>query len=96
MYEIVYPIGKSILAVNPLSPHIPDLTGKTICGSGHSFEGDEAFSAIANLLRKQYPDIKFIPNTELPEEVSTDKEIKAFQDILQKKGCDAVLSGIGC
>jgi hypothetical protein len=96
MYEIVYPIGRSILVIKALAPHLPDLTGKTICGSGHSYEGDEAFGMIAGLLNKQYPGIKFIPNTEFPEGVSTEKEMEAFQDTLQKKGCDAVLSGIGC
>jgi len=95
MYEVVYPIGKVILDIKGLAPLIPDLNGKTICGSGHSFEGDEAADAIMDLLKKQYPEIKFIPNTEFPDEVSTDNEIAAFQRVLQKEGCDAVLSGIG-
>jgi len=95
MYEVVYPIGTSKRAIKALAPHISDLNGKTICGSGHSYEADEAFNAVTNLLKKQYPDTTFIPNSEFPDEVSTDNEIAAFQKVLQKKGCDALLSGIG-
>ena len=96
VYEVVYPLGVSKQEVRALSPHLPDLNGKTICGSGHSYEGDEAVREIVNLLKGQYPDLKFIPNTEFPEDVSTDKQIAAFQTMLRQKGCDAVISGIGC
>lgn len=96
VYDVVYPIGRSTLELKPLAPHLPDLNGKTICGSGHSYEGDEGIAAIVDLLKKDYPDLKFIPGSELPDEVSTQKEIAAFQALLKKKGCDAVLSGTGC
>lgn len=96
IYDVVYPIGRSTLELKPLSPHISDLNGKTICGSGHSYEGDEGVATIVDLLKKDYPNLKFIPNSELPDEVSTQKEISAFQEILKKKGCDAVISGTGC
>ena len=96
VYDVVYPIGRSTQELKPLSPHIPDLNGKTICGSGHSYEGDEGIAAIVELLKKDYPDLKFIPGSEIPDEVSTQKEIAAFQAILKQKGCDAILSGTGC
>lgn len=95
-YEVVYPLGESTTKVWPLSNPIQDLRGKTICGSGHTFRGGEAVAAIVGLLQKQYPGIKFIPNTEIPDEVSTKKEMAALQDILREKGCDILLSGTGC
>jgi hypothetical protein len=94
-YEVVYPIGRTMIKVRALAPHIPDLSGKTICGAGHSYEGDEAIAAVVELLKKQYRGIKFIPNSEFPDDVSTPEEIAAYQDMLRKKGCDVVLSGIG-
>lgn len=95
-YEVVYPLGRPTAKVPPLAPHVPDLSGKTICGSGFSFWGDEAVPAVVELLQKQYPNIKFIPNSENPEEVSTQEEIARLQEILREKNCDIVLSGNGC
>jgi hypothetical protein len=95
-YEVVYPVGRSTVKVTSQQSHISNLSGKTICGAGHTFRGDEAINKIVELLQKQYHDIKFIPNTELPEEVSTKEEIANLQNILQEKGCDVLLSGIGC
>lgn len=96
VYEVVYPIGRSAVEIPSINLDISDLNGKTICGSGHSFMGDEAIAIIVKLLQNQYPDIEFIPNKEIPEEVSTKEEIVRLQDILRKKGCDILLSGIGC
>ena len=95
-YEVVWPLANSTYEIVSHTYHSPDLSGKTICGSGHSFEGDEAVAAVVELLRRQYPDIKFIPNTSIPEDVSTKEEIAALQNILREKGCDIVLSGTGC
>jgi len=55
-----------MIEVRALAPHIPDLSGKTICGAGHSYEGDEAIAAVVELLKKQYRGIKFIPNSSSP------------------------------
>lgn len=78
------------------SPSVPDLSGLTFCGSGHTFRGDEAIPRIVDLLQKRYSGIKYIPNSEIPEEVSTKEDIARLQDILREKGCDILLSGIGC
>ncbi len=96
VYSAVCPLGRShaMSARRPAS--ILDLSGKTICGSGHTGFGDEAVSAVAELLKKQYPGIKFVPNTDLPDEASTKEEMATFQEILRQKKCDVVLSGLGC
>lgn len=96
VYEVVYPLGRSTIKPLSNSPAILNLSGKTICASGHTFEGDEAIPAIVDLLREQYPNIKLIPNNEIPDDVNTKEEMKKFQELLRKKGCDAVISGVGC
>lgn len=95
-YEVVYPLGKSTVESLPLSPPVADLNGKTICGSGHTFWGDEAIPQIVALLQQRYHNIKFIPNSEMPQQVSTKEEIAEFQKLLREKGCDILLSGNGC
>ncbi len=95
-YEVVYPLGASAVKERANSPALPDLNGKTICGSGHTFEGDEAVQAMIDLLRGKWPNLKFIPNKEIPDDVNTPAEMKKFQDFLRQKGCDAVISGDGC
>jgi hypothetical protein len=96
IYEVVYPLGRSNLKVLPLAPHIPDLRGKTICGSGHSFNGDEVVAEVAKLLQERYPGLKHVPNSEIPDEVATREEIAKLKEVLKKKGCDAVISSTGC
>jgi hypothetical protein len=95
-YEVVYALGKS--AVKPLlnSPAIADLNGKTLCASGHTFEGDEALPALVNLLKERYPGIQYVSNKEIPDDVNTRAQMKEFQELLRQKGCDAVISGVGC
>lgn len=96
MYETVYPLGRSTAKAARVQAPVQDLKGKTICGSGHSFVGDEVVAEIVALLRKEYPDIKFIPNSELPPEASTPEQMAALGKLLKSKGCDLVLSATGC
>jgi hypothetical protein len=96
LYEGVYPVGRSTAGASASPSHISNFSGKTICGDGPTFFGDEAITKIVELLRKQYPDIKYVPSTEFLEEVSTKDEIAKLQDLFRGKGCDVVLSGNGC
>lgn len=96
LYEVVYPIGRAKMKVPPAPVYVTDFRGKTVCGSGHTYEGDETMTVLVGLLQKQYPDIKFIPNSEMPDTVATREEMAALQNVLREKGCDIVLSGIGC
>jgi len=95
-YKVVWPVGNFMTKDQRIAPHIPDLNGKTICGSGYSYYGDEAIDAIVKLLQKQYPQMKFVPNAEMPDEVSTKEEISKFQTVLREKKCDLLLSATGC
>ena len=98
VYKVVYPLGNSSVPVKPLAARLPDLNGKTICELwNHMFRGEVTFPKIRELLRKQYPRVKFIPYTELPNTHGPDeaKMITTLADLLLKKGCNAVISGNG-
>jgi hypothetical protein len=99
-YEVVNPTARSSVKTRSVTPSIPDLSGKTICVSGMSFRGDIVGLAVAENLKQQYPNLKIIPNTELPfgpaADVAGAKEEKLVQDIAKQKGCDAAIVGVGC
>ena len=98
MYEVVWPLGKSVYQVLTSRPGVTDLSGKMVCELWeYLFRGDEVFPIIRELLLKRYPGIKFVEypvfgNTHGP----TEKEvIAALPDLLHKHGCDVVISGVG-
>ena len=95
IYEVVYPLGRLTAKGLRLAQNIPDLRGKTICGAGNRFFGEEVTASVAKLLQQQYPGLKFIPNEELPALVETKEEMAKFKEILRQKGCDAVISATG-
>ena len=100
VYEVVYPIGKSTAKIIPLAPRLDTLAGKTICELwNYDFQGDKTFPALRELLQKQYPTVKIIPYTELPntypKTADEEKALAALADTLVKKGCQAVISGNG-
>ena len=98
LYEVVWPLGKSIGVRLARRSPISDLQGKTICElSDWLFRTEEVFPIVEELLLKQYPDIRFVDytafgNTHGPKESEV---IAALPDMLRQYGCDAVISGIG-
>lgn len=76
------------------APRLPDLRGKTICElSNGGWEDHRILPAIRELLRKRFPDAKFIPLNEFPigtENIDKDSTI----DMVVKKGCQAVITGM--
>lgn len=100
LYEVVYPLGKTMMKEIPLAPRLTDLQGKTICAlSNHVFQYKVTFPALGELLQKQYPELKFIPYTEFPdshdESAAGKKAIEGLANLLLQKGCQAVISGNG-
>ncbi|MFC1933495.1 hypothetical protein ACFLXU_07775 [Chloroflexota bacterium] len=100
-YEVVSPLGKSPVKIFPLVPRLDTLEGKTICEiSDDDYRTEVTFPEIRKLLSEQYPGIKFVPFTELPD--SAGKRFsradlpEALPKVLAEKGCDAVISGNGC
>ena len=73
---------------------LPDLNGKTIGEiSNRAWEADRVFPAIRELLKKRFPDIKFVPYTELPNGSANLVDNEELADIVLAKGCDAVIGG---
>ena len=94
--KVLSPVGKTNAKKVQLSPHLSDLSGKTICALRHTFRADETFQIIEELFHRNYPDIKFISNHEMPDLNPTTAEqeahlIRAFRE----RGCEVVLAGNG-
>ena len=98
VYEVLWPLGKK-----KVEPHLgaanPDnLEGKTICELwNYDYGGNLTFPIIEELLKKQYPNIKFVNYSEFgsthgPKEREV---IEALPGKLAEHGCDVVISGNG-
>ena len=95
-YKVFSPITESPNQRTQLAPPIPDLSGKTICAIRRTFRADETFPMIEVLFREKYNDIKFIPNTEMPDLGPTNAAQAAeLTRVLREKGCDVLLAGNG-
>ena len=65
-YQVVWPLGK--LAYKGITPgtRISDFRGKTICELWDwLFKGEDVFPILRELLRRRFPDIKFVDYTVL-------------------------------
>ncbi len=75
------------------APRVADLNGKTICQlSDDMWEAYRTFPLIAQLLQRQFPTIKIVPNTEFAsgtDGIDSDKTAQQVKD----KGCQAVIVG---
>ena len=99
VYEVVWPLGKSVYSILTHKPRLSDLRGKTICElSDWLFRSEEVFPQIRELLPKQYPGMKFVDYTTFgTTHGAKDTElVAALPELLHKHGCDAVISGMGC
>lgn len=76
----------------PYARRLPDLNGKTIAEvSNRLWESDRIFPLIRELLKARYPDIKFIPYTDLPNTADNISDNEELADIMLTKGADAVI-----
>lgn len=95
-YRVLSPIPKDSGRDLKLAPHIPDLSGKTICALRHTFRADETFVMIEALLKEKFSDINFISNFDMPDaRPATVAEEQELIDVLLSKGADVVLAGNG-
>ena len=102
-YEVVSPLGASVVEMIPMAPRLDTLEGKTIGELWNGgFRGGESFPIIERLLRERYPTVKLIPYTEFslitiaslhPEK--KEKTLETLRAELMEKGCDAVITGNG-
>lgn len=98
VYEVVWPLGKSVYEIIPPADRSKDLSGKTVCELWDQiFRGDEMFPVIREALSKRYHGIKFVDHTNFghisgPQQR---KIVAALPQLLKKHGCDAVIAGVG-
>ncbi len=97
-FEVVWPLGKTINEMLKVPDPVSDLSEKTICElSDYLFKAEEIFPQIRDVLKKRYPDIKFIDHTIFGNTHGKDESevIKSLPEKLRAHGCDAVISGVG-
>jgi len=101
-YKVVSPIGESTVKITTMAPRLDTLDGKTVCMVwNNAFKADVTLPAIGEALRKQYPGVKIVPYTDMPDAFLPEhpgtprKESEALQAVFKEKGCNAVISGNG-
>ena len=102
VYDVVSPIGESTVKMTAMAPRTETLAGKTVCLVWNSaFKSDVTLPVIGEALKKQYPGIKIVPYTEMPNAFLPEppgtarKQSEALQALYKEKGCNAVISGNG-
>lgn len=102
VYKILSPTIESTVKTSAMAPRLDTLTGKTVCMVwNNAFQADVTFPAIGEELKKQYPDVKIVPYTDMPDAFLPEppgtlrKESEALQAVFKEKGCNAVISGNG-
>lgn len=94
VYEVMWPLGRSVYEIIPLASRSADLNGKTVCELWDwLFKGDQIFSIVRDVLSKRYPGIRFVDYSVFGNTHSS--AAAALPDLLRKHGCDAVVSAIG-
>lgn len=102
VYDVVSPIGESTVKMTAMAPRAGTLVGKTVCMVWNSaFKSDVTLPVIGEALKKQYPGVKIVPYTDMPNAFlpeppgATRKQSEALQALYKEKGCHAVISGNG-
>ncbi len=88
--KVYNPTG-AIAVKQVFAPRLADLNGKTICEIGESWESERTFPLISSLLQKQFPTIKIVPDTKMPEWTANPDQ--KLVDTVKAAGCQAVIIG---
>ncbi len=98
MYEVLWPRGKRVAPITPFAKRLDTLNGKTVCELwDYAFRGEEIFSMLEKALRERYPDVKFVSWREFPAEGDHRfPDWETHPKVLAEKGCDAVITSMGC
>lgn len=71
---------------------LENLNGKTVGEiSNRLWESDKIFPLIRDLLKRQFPDIKFVPYTEFPSGTDNIIDNEDLGRLVISKNCDAVI-----
>jgi hypothetical protein len=103
VYEVVSPLGESVIRMMTMAPRLDNLEGKTICEIwNEGFRGDESFPIIERMLQERYPTVKMVRYTEFPyvsiasfNPEKKEKTLEALRAAIKKAGCEAVITGNG-
>ena len=101
-YKVVSPIGESTVRMTTMAPRMDTIADKTVCMVwNNAFRAEVTLPAIGEALKKQYPGIKIVPYTDMPDAFLPEppgdlqKESEALQAAFKAQGCNAVISGNG-
>ena len=98
VYEVVWPLGPLVYAMRAPNARITDLSGKTVGELwDYLFRGEDIFPLVRSELKARFPGIKFVTydvfgNVHGPQQRQLVADVPA---LLEKHGCDAVISAIG-
>jgi len=103
-FEVVYPAGIGTVQAKNVAPPLPDLNGKVIgLYWNNAFRGETTFPIIEELIKKQYPDVRFVPYTSFDDVTTSShdsatavKNLEKLPRKIKQLGCDAVILGNGC
>ena len=98
MYEVVYPLGKSINNDARVASRLKTLDGVTIAQlSNHKFGSELTFQVLEQALTRRFPRLKIIPYSEFGNTYgrSESEVIDALPERLKAFEVDAVISGNG-
>ena len=98
LYNVVWPLGKSVRTEKGLAPRISDLNGKVICVlSDGLFRMQEIISLVQDSLLRRYSGIKIV-NSDIFGDIHgarEDEVLRELPHLLHQHSCDAVISGVG-
>jgi len=101
-FEVLSPLGLSILTRKNVAPRLDTLEGKTIGETwNEDFKGDLMFPLYRELLKERFPGVKVVPYTEFPSSTlrgtpEYQREVaRKIAQMAREKGCAALISGNG-
>ena len=97
-YDVIWPLSRKATKATAAAPRAPDLNGKTICELWDViFRGEVIYPLVREYIKAKFPNSKFVEYSEFgnvygPRERDV---VAGLADELRKRGCDAVIVGIG-
>ena len=99
IYQVVWPKGKKTTKATSLSKRLDTLNGKTVALLwDYVFRGESIFKIIQDRLSKEFSDLNFVSYDNFGN-IHDKDEAKVLAELpgrLEKYGCDAVISAVGC
>lgn len=98
-HAVYWPRGQQTVSVQPLSPRLDTLDGKTVAFLwDYLFRGDEIFPMIEQKLRQRFSNITFIGYEEFGSTHGDEERaiLEGLPERLKALKVDAVISGMGC